>query len=134
MPKIADIACRLLAALVGAQAISGAMQHWFALAGREAQRGFAAADAFGRANLRADVGGIFLVIGLFALIAAWRRSPTWMAAAVLAIACATSGRLVSGAIDGFGPREIRAIVSELAGIALLLPGWWRWSRKVPEGL
>ena len=134
MPKIADTAARLLALIVAAQAVYGAMLHWFALAAREAQRGFAASDAFGRANLRADIGGIFLVIGLCALIAAWRRSPTWALAAILAIACATAGRLVSGAIDGFAQREIGAIVSELAGIALLLPGWWLWRQKSPEGL
>jgi hypothetical protein len=129
-----DILFRLLAAVVGVQGVYGAMLHWFALAEREAQRGFAATDAFGRANLRADVGGIFLAIGLFALIAAWRRSPQWALAAVLALACAICGRLVSGMFDGFAAREINAIVSELVGVGVLLQCWWRWHSKSPEGL
>ena len=131
---IKDAICRVLALFVAFQSIRGALQHWFDLAAREAQRGFAAADAFGRANLRADIGGIFLIIGLFAVLAAGRRSSQWALAAILSIACAIAGRLISGSLDGFGPREINAMVSEIAGIALLLPGWWVWRKSMPEGL
>jgi hypothetical protein len=87
----------------------------------------------GRANIRADVGGIFIGIGLFAIIAAARQDRTWLLAAILLTCGAFLGRFVSVAIDGYSPRVGSPMAVEAIVIAIYLFAYWSWGKK-PEGL
>lgn len=87
----------------------------------------------GAANMRADIGGLFLAIGLFALIAALRRDTNWLLATWLLPALALLGRFVSAANDGLSPRTIEPILFEIVVLAILGAIYLYW-KKVPEGL
>ena len=127
---------RLLVALVGLASLLGTFQHWLMLGTVANTRGFAAVDAMGRANLRADVGGIFLAIGLFALIAAWQQSARWALTAMLVVCCTLSGRFVSIALDGIGQQhgDLLPFFVEGTTLAILGFGWSMWRKRVPAGL
>ena len=57
---------RILVVLVGLLSLLSVVQHWFRPETLVAERGLQVIGDIGRANMRADVGGIFLGIGLFA--------------------------------------------------------------------
>jgi hypothetical protein len=97
------------------------------------ERGLQAIGDIGRANIRADIGGIFLGIGLFAIIAAWQQSRIWLTATMLLVGGALLGRFVSVAIDGYSPRVGSPMAVEAAVIAMLFFAHWVWGKK-PEGL
>ena len=124
---------RILVGLVGLLALLPVGQHWFNVDALVAERGLQAVGDIGRANIRADVGGIFLGIGLFALIAAVRQSRTWLLAAMLLTASALLGRFVSVAIDGYSSRVGSPMLVEAVVIAVYLIAYWAWGEK-PEGL
>ncbi len=124
---------RLLVAIIGLLSITALNQHWFDVASLEAARGIKAIGAIGAANIRADIGGLFLAIGIFALVAAWKRSATWLLATWLLPALALLGRFISLAIDGIGPKVIEPMVVE-AIILVLLGGIYLYWKKAPEGL
>lgn len=124
---------RLLVAIFGLLSITAVNQHWFDVASLEAARGIKAIGAIGAANIRADIGGLFLAIGVFALVAAWKRSATWLLATWLLPALALLGRFISLAIDGIGPKVIEPMVVE-AIILVLLGGIYLYWKKAPEGL
>lgn len=124
---------RILVAITGLLSLTALNQHWFGVASLETARGIKAIGAIGAANIRADIGGLFLAIGVFALVAAWKRSATWLLATWMLPALALLGRFVSLAIDGVGPRVIEPMVVE-AIILALLGGIYLYWKKAPEGL
>lgn len=124
---------RILVGLLGLLTLLPVMQHWFNVDALVAERGLQAVGDIGRANIRADVGGIFLGIGLFAMIAAAKQSRTWLLAAMLLTASALLGRFVSVAIDGYSARVGSPMLVEAVVIAIYLFAYWTWDKK-PEGL
>lgn len=124
---------RILVGLLGILALLPVIQHWFNVDALVAERGLQAVGDIGRANIRADVGGIFLGIAVFALIAAIRQSRTWLLAAILLTGGALIGRFVSVAIDGYSARVGSPMLVEAVVIAIYLFAYWTWDKK-PEGL
>lgn len=124
---------RLLVALIGLLSLFSVYQHWFDVASLANARGIEAVGTTGNANIRADIGGLFLAISVFAFVAAWKRSTTWLAATWLLPALALLGRLVSLALDGGSSRVYEPIVVE-AIILSLLGGIYLYWKKLPEGL
>lgn len=124
---------RILVGLIGLLSLLSVVQHWFRLETLVAERGLQVIGDIGRANMRADVGGIFLGIGLFALIAAWQQSRIWLSATILLVGGALLGRFVSIAIDGYSPRVGSPMIVEAVVIGILLFAYWTWGKK-PEGL
>lgn len=124
---------RILVGLIGIMALLGVGPHWFRLQHLPVERGMQALGDIGRANVRADVGGLFLAIALFAFIAAAKQSKTWALAAMLLVGSALVGRFVSLAIDGFGPRVGAPIAIEAGVVAIFALAYWSWGKK-PEGL
>lgn len=127
------IVSRIFVAIIGLLSIIALGQHWFDIASLESARGIKTLGAIGAANIRADIGGLFLAIGVFAMIAAWKRSLTWLLATWLLPALALLGRFVSLAIDGAGPRVIEPMVVEAIILTILGSIYFYW-RKAPEGL
>jgi hypothetical protein len=127
------IVFRILVAVIGVFALLGVGQHWFDLDAVAAERGMQAVGDIGRANLRADVGGLFLGISCLTLFAAARQNRGALLAAASLLAATLLGRFVSVAIDGFGAPVSRPIVVEAVLIAILLFAYRAWGKK-PEGL
>lgn len=119
--------------IIGILALLGVGPHWFRLQHLPVERGIQALGDIGRANVRADIGGLFLAIALFAFIAAAKQSRTWALAAILLVGSALIGRFASVAIDGFGPRVGPPIVIEAVIVAIFALAYWSWGKK-PEGL
>jgi uncharacterized membrane protein (UPF0136 family) len=124
---------RCFVGLIGLMSLLALNAHWLRVDALAAERGIQAVGLIGAANIRADVGGLFLAIGLFALVAAWKRSQTWLLATILLPSCALLGRFVSLALDGYDPRMLQPIIVELVVIGLLTSIFFYW-RKMPEGL
>lgn len=124
---------QILIGVLGLLSLQGAWHHWFDVAGLAEERGMKALGAIGQANIRADVGGIFLAIGLLSLIAAWKQSRQWALAAIIVVGSALFGRFVSIALDGYSERVMQPIAIEAIVVAVLLGGYFVWKKK-PEGL
>lgn len=123
---------RIFVTLLGIGALWGVAQHWFLLDSVAAERGMAAVGAIGRANLRADVGGTFLAIGLFALIAAWRRSSAMALVAATLVGSALVGRFLSAAFDGIDRAAAEPILIELICLTIFLAAWRIWKGTAPD--
>ncbi|WP_373474896.1 hypothetical protein [Sphingorhabdus sp.] len=124
---------RIVVGLIGIMALLGVNPHWFKLDDLASERGIEAISAIGRANVRADVGGLFLAIAIFALLAAAKQSRTWLLAVTLLVGSALLGRVVSVAIDGYVAAVGPPMATETAIIAILILAYWSWGKK-PEGL
>lgn len=127
------LASRIWVSLIGILSVLTVIPHWFRLESLVAERGVEAIDLIGRANLRADMGGIFLAIGILALMASYKRSTSWLAATIIVPACALAGRFVSIALDGYESRVLEPIIVEIVVLALLGLAYRIW-KKAPEGL
>lgn len=128
-----NIILRILLGAIGVFALFGVAQHWFSLDAVFAERGMHAVGDIGRANLRADVGGLFLGIGALTLFAAIRQHRGALIAAMVLLIATLAGRFVSIAIDGFSPPVAPPIIVEAVLIAILGGAYWAWGKK-PEGL
>jgi hypothetical protein len=127
------LASRIWVSLIGLLSILSVMPHWFRVEGLVSERGVQALGLIGRANVRADMGGIFLAIGVLALIASYRRSTTWLLATIIVPACALLGRFLSIVLDGYEQRVLEPIIVEFVVLALLGLAYRIW-KKAPEGL
>lgn len=124
---------RMLVAVIGLFALLGVSQHWFNLDAVAAERGMQAIGDIGRANLRADVGGLFLGIGCLSLFAAVRQNGSALLAAAALLAATLLGRFVSVVIDGYSARVGPPILVEAVVLVLLCATRRVWHKK-PEGL
>lgn len=124
---------RALVALFGLLSLLSVFQHWFAVETLVEARGIQTVGGIGAANIRADIGGLFLAIGMFAFIAAWKRSTMWLLATWLLPALALLGRIISLGIDGSSPRVFEPMAVE-AVVLTLLGGVYLYWKKLPEGL
>lgn len=128
------ILSRALVGLIGLLSLMSVGTHWFRVESLVAERGLAAVGDIGRANIRADIGGMFLAIGLFCLFAAARANKAALLAAIALVSSALLGRFVSVAIDGGSQRVYSPMIVEAVVVAVLLMILWSWNKKVPEGL
>jgi hypothetical protein len=127
------IVSRILVAIIGVIALLGVGQHWFDLDAVATERGMQAVGDIGRANLRADVGGLFLGISGLTLFAAVRQHQGAILAAIVLLGATLIGRFVSIAIDGYSAPVAPPMIVEAVLIAILLFVYRAWGKK-PEGL
>jgi hypothetical protein len=131
MTRLASL-FRVVVALLGLLSLPSVWQHWFAIDSIGRTRGLTTVGTIGAANLRADVGGIFLAIGLFMLIAAWTQKRIWLIAAMIAVASALLGRFVSLFIDGASDRVAAPIIVEAVVVCVLVGAWLSWRPAVKD--
>lgn len=127
------IITRILVAVISVLALLGVSQHWFDLDAVAVERGMQAIGDIGRANLRADVGGLFLGISGLTLFAAVRQHQGAILAATVLLGATLIGRFVSIAIDGYSAAVAPPMIVEAILIAILLFVYRTWGKK-PEGL
>lgn len=128
-----NIILRVLVGVIGLFALFGAGQHWFSFDAVFTERGMQAVGDIGRANLRADVGGLFMGIGGITLFAAFRQHRGALVAAAFLLTATLIGRFISVAIDGYSASVAPPIIVEIVVVAILAVAYWVWGKK-PEGL
>jgi hypothetical protein len=121
------LASRIWVSIIGVLSILTVFPHWFRVEGLVAERGVQAMGHIGRANIRADMGGMFLAIGVLALIAACKRSTTWLLATMIVPGSAIVGRFVSLATDGYEPRVLQPIIVEAVVLIAFLAARKVWT-------
>jgi hypothetical protein len=104
---------RIIVGLVGVLAIMLAARFFQNPAAPAALLGVTPAGELGIATLRGDFGGFFGVCGILAVAAAIRNSAALVAAPLIAIALALTGRIISYAIDGGGADVLQPMLVEL---------------------
>jgi hypothetical protein len=118
-------AARLIVGFQGICALAVALILWFAMDGALARLGLSVLDVTGRATVRADIGGFFAGLGVMALVAAWKESPTWANAVLGLMAVALAGRCLTLVMDGIGPFTWPPMIIEAVSILIL-----SWARSV----
>ena len=104
---------RIIVGLVGVLAIGLAARFFQSPAAPAAMLGVTPVGELGIATLRGDFGGFFGVCGILAVAAAIRNSATLVAAPLIAIALALTGRIISYVIDGGGTAVLQPMLVEL---------------------
>jgi Domain of unknown function (DUF4345) len=117
---------RILIGLLAALFLFMGLQFWFAQ--DQATQGFnlVTQDLLARASIRADFGVTFLGIGIMSAMAAWRKSAAYAWGAMLLMAIAFCGRLVSILLEGPAPGGTQPMVVEALGVAILFWGYRSW--------
>ncbi len=116
---------RILVGLFGAMSALIALRFWFDMGPLLGQFGIEAKGIVGRATVRADIGGLFMGMGIMMLLAAWQQSRIWALRVMVVGACALMGRFVSVAMDGSGPDTWGPVIVEMVTLAILY-----WARTV----
>jgi hypothetical protein len=119
---------RLLVGLVGLLSLGVALRLWFGTFEAAQTLGLTAHGPVGLATVRADIGGLFLGMGITAMVAALRQSASWITATLVFAACALAGRVIGLIIDGSVPGSWPPILVEVIGIALFAYARSRWSK------
>ena len=104
---------RIIVGLAGVLAIGLAARFFQNPVALAATLGVAPVGELGIATLRGDFGGFFGVCGILAVAAAIRNSAALVAAPLIAIALALTGRIISYAIDGGGTAVVQPMLVEL---------------------
>lgn len=124
------IVVRILAGLLAAFFLVTGLGFWFSLDQTAASFAIRPENILGRASIRADFGALFFGVGVMSAMACWRKSRAYAYGALLLLAFAISGRIVSIVLDGVAPGGTEPMVVEALGIAIL--AWARHAWKAPE--
>jgi hypothetical protein len=116
---------RIIVGLIGIASALAALKLWFDMGPVLAQFGIETKNLAGRATVRADIGGLFMGLGVMSMIAAWQQSRIWALRVMVLAGCALAGRLVTVALDGTGPDTWGPVVVEAVAIVILY-----WARTV----
>ncbi len=124
---------RGLVMLISAFFLFIAMNAWFSPLGLAEKFQLAVKGPVGGAAMRADVGGIFLAVAIFAFVAAWQQSRAWAFGVIVLVGSALTGRFVGLVMDGAGTGTIEPMLIEVIVIAVMLWAYTAW-RRPPSGL
>lgn len=105
---------RLLIGALGAFAIFGALRIWIDPTLPAVTLGLSPVGGLGLASLRADVGGFFGGMGVFALAAAIRDDRRLVTVPLVLVGLALAGRLITAGLEGLAPDMLLPIVVEAA--------------------
>lgn len=119
---------RGLVGLWGLFFVTMAMAAWFRTGLFAGQLGLSPLGLLGNATVRADIGGLFLGIGIFSLAAAWKQSRNWLLGAMILLVAALAGRLVGAALDGTDDATLMPMVVEFLSIVTMLAARRFWPR------
>lgn len=114
---------RALIGVVGALALVLAAQLWLNPVAPAAQLGVAPLGALGLSTIRADLGGFFGGVGLFALAAALRNEARLALVPLVLVGLALTGRLLTAALVGLPQPTIMPIAVEAVLVVLFVAGW-----------
>ena len=120
---------RIIVGLVGVLAIMLAARFFQNPAAPAAMLGVAPVGELGIATIRGDFGGFFGVCGILAVAAAIRNSAILVAAPLIAVALALTGRIISYAIDGGGAPVLQPMLIEAVLVVVFGLGWATMARS-----
>jgi hypothetical protein len=110
---------RLLVGAIGVLGVIGLLRIWTDPAIPAATLGLSPLGGLGLATLRADVGGFFGGMGVFALAAAIRNDRRLATVPLVLVSLALAGRLITAGTDGLPPDMVMPMAVE-AVLAVLL--------------
>lgn len=120
---------RILIGAAGALFIALALGFWFNTAGAAANVGLIELDLNGKATVRADMAGYFIVGGGIAFYAAIRQNAAYLWPALLLLIAAFVGRTLTLIVDGSSPQSFAPMIIEAVMIALIIYAQRNWNRK-----
>jgi ribonuclease Z len=110
---------RILVTLAALTFLAVGLQFWVAPEQAAHLFGIEAIRGAGLINVRADMGGLFIGLGLLAGAGAWTRRRAGLVAAAVLLATVVVGRVVGWLADGQAGIGGRELTIELAGLAAL---------------
>ena len=115
---------RILVSLAAVTFLAVGLQFWAAPEQAARQFGIEAVGGAGLVNVRADLGGLFIGLGLLCAAGAWRRRRAALIAAAVVLAAVVTGRVLGGALGGgeIGARELAIELGALLGLIALSRG------------
>ena len=111
---------RILITMIGALLLLGALGFMFAPAMMEPDFSVILSRLDGWGTLRADVGGPFLAIALFAVYGARRGNSRWIWVPLIFMTTFLFGRTVHLVVDGVSQPAIRSYLIEVILLAVLI--------------
>src|SRR5262245_29722181 len=111
---------RLFVSLAAVTFFAVGLQFWFAPQQAAQQFGLAAIHSVGNINLRADLGGLFIGLGLLCAIGAWTMKRAALVSAAALLGAVLVGRIVGWVVDGQADIGARELAIELVAMAALL--------------
>jgi len=115
-------AIRLLIGLFGALSLVQASRLWLSPHIAVGVLGLTDLNSTGLATARADLGGIFVAIGLLMLYGAARNSRAALTGGLVVVASAFAGRIFAAVTDGVTSAQQPPLVIEAILVTLLLFG------------
>lgn len=110
---------RLLVVLIALACLAGGLGFAFAPTLVAADFAVTTTGVAGMGTLRADLGGLFLASGLFALAGLRKGSEHWLAVPLVFIGTILALRVLHLALDGMSPGGIRSLIAEIVIVAIL---------------
>ncbi|HEY7641143.1 MAG TPA: MBL fold metallo-hydrolase [Steroidobacteraceae bacterium] len=114
---------RILVALIGLLFAALGLHFWLAPGAAALRFHLAAVGTAGYTTLRADLGGLFVALGVLCLAGAWMRRRALLLSAALVLAAIVLGRTIALVAAG-GAADVPAFAIELGAIAAL----WFYAR------
>ncbi|HET6347793.1 MAG TPA: MBL fold metallo-hydrolase [Candidatus Krumholzibacteria bacterium] len=108
---------RIIVSLFAVMFVGVGLACWMAPDKVAAQFGLEAVRAAGLTSTRADLGGMFLALGVMCALGAWTGRRSALRAAALVLAAIVAGRLVGGIANG--AVGVRDLVIEVTAVLLL---------------
>ncbi len=120
---------RILIGAAGLLFVVLALGFWFNTTGSAADVGLIDLNLNGKATVRADMAGYFIVGGGIALYSAIKQNAAYLWPTLLLLAAAFVGRTLTLILDGATLESIPPMVIEAVLIALILYAQRNWNKE-----
>jgi len=111
---------RILVSLAALTFLAVGLEFWVAPEQAAQQFGIEAIRGVGMINVRADLGGLFIGLGVLCAAGAWTKRRAGLIAATVVLAAVVVGRCVGWLVDGRVEIGARELGIELVGLAALI--------------
>lgn len=120
---------RILTAVLGVLALLAVAALWIKPDASAQGFGLTLNGAVGHAVVRADLAGLFLVLGILSLLAAVYQNRDYARAALVLTAAVLVGRVINLIASGMAPNLLPPVGLELVMIAVYAGGVQAWPAK-----
>jgi Domain of unknown function (DUF4345) len=131
--RMASLILRILIAVLGTVSLLIGLNGWRSPDALAKQLELVTTGPLGLATMRADVSGLFLSIGIFMIMAAWRKNGVWAFGAMILVGTPLLGRVINLIANGAGAGTIQPMIIEAVLVILLVAARLAW-RRPPSGL
>jgi len=115
-----QVIIRIIIGVLGLQFIMLGLWFWVAPEVAAVPFGLSATSTLGIANLRADMGSLFIAMGGFSALAAWRQAPAFLFAPMVILGLAIFARIITLVTEGVGFIMLPPLVIEIVLLGLMV--------------